>query len=114
MTIMFIILTIIGIFTFINFNDIKKLKKENQELRLQNRIAMETIEFLKRKINPDYKPYSRYKRIDKRTNLYRTCMASKTSKRKKEFRECFRKEYSWCNSGFFNIYWHNCVWSINL
>lgn len=56
MPIMVILLIIIGIFTFINFQDIKRLKKENQELRLQNRIALESIEFLKKKINPDYKP----------------------------------------------------------
>jgi len=56
MSIMVIILIIVGIFTFLNFQDIKRLKKENQELRLQNRIALESIEFLKRKINLDYKP----------------------------------------------------------
>lgn len=56
MTITIILLMIIGIFTFLNFQDIKRLKKENQDLRLQNRIALESIEFLKRKINPDYKP----------------------------------------------------------
>lgn len=56
MSLMIIILIIVGIFTFLNFQDIRKLKRENAELRLQNRIALESIEFLKRKINPDYKP----------------------------------------------------------
>lgn len=51
-----ILLIIIGIITIINFIDIRNIKKENLFLKRQNRIAMETIEFLKRKINNEPLP----------------------------------------------------------